>query len=172
VDTINYIGWKKECFLNKTQSPDNVVLYFNDYNTVYSNSDGLVFRVCIFTSIILFILFIYAPIYKMTDNTPYFYVLIINSFFMMVTVGKIMSNISISWKILFGSPHEAYNVENCSDMHTNFKFLELKQTFYSIMCYDTSLFFSQFINWTIPLYILVVLYIREDEDESSNKNIL
>jgi hypothetical protein len=163
VDSKNYIGWKNECFLNSTKSPDSVALYVNDYNIVYNNSDGLVFRFVIFSLICLFILFIYAPLKNMTDNTPYFYCLITNSIFMIVSIARIMNNISISWKNLYGNPQVSFQLETCSDGYTNFKFTELRETFISILYYDTFLFVSQFVNWTIPLYIIVVIYISKDD---------
>lgn len=101
----------------------------------------------------------------MTDTLPYFYVVAINTIFMMVSVSKIMNNISISWKILYGNAHESYPIEQCSDDYTNFKLAELKDSLSSVLYYDTFLFFSQFFNWTIPLYVLVVLYIKKDDEE-------
>jgi hypothetical protein len=84
---------------------------------------------------------------------------------MIVSIARIMSNISISWKNLYGSPQIAFQVAECSDDYTNLKFTQLRETFISILYDDTFLFISQFVNWTIPLYIIVVIYIKKDDEE-------
>lgn len=166
-DIVQFNGWKKECFFNWTKSPEILAFFLNDYNEVYSNSESILFHFIIFTLIIILLLYVYIPLkFKPKEKffSPYLFIFLINSFFMVVTINKIFSNINTSWKIIYSkSINDTYPVEKCSDDAINSEFLQLKNSINSILLYDTIIFYGQFINWTVPLYILIVIHIKKQK---------
>lgn len=104
------------------------------------------------------------------DLVLYFYVLIVNTVFMFICIPVLLNNISLCWKLEHSKTY-AFPINKCSDYITNGILTDIRTSLHDTLRNDTALFFLMFLNWSIPLYLLTVIYIKKDDsDESVEKD--
>ena len=172
IDSRPYIGWKHYCEVNTNSTNSTqfkLINFVTRYQMIFESSNKIMVASVFFGGLILFVLIFFLPTSnaRQKESNQYFYIFLFNLLFMIITVNALLSILSESWAILYNSSHER-EFEDCSDFNTNSKLFQIKKLLGLCLVSYTIVFFLQFVNWSLPLLLLLFRNIKHQEFKNDN----